>query len=331
MNNKLGNPKGKEPTPYVESHMAEQHDISQFPIEKNMRVLLREGTHLDQTAVYSALSQELPEEEILEKIEQDYGEKNSMKMIRVVNSELGRKYVRLLIEPSIGCRFDRFIAFATQLKIKSNLPAPLYLRSQFKNFLGKTKLFRVIAVTEDDLASISQQGLISNFYRGKTREELLNNRDVYKSMEYNITDLRARLNIHAGAFATTKNSTLISVSKYPEMAEYAAFVQLKKNWDKLKRKGHRIYLIPIKIDEFNTIRYGEYTPRHISRQGIWSDGKMTIDYNDPNIEALVEFQIPRENINFAKIQEIDANKIPQFKFISDDDKRIEELRKKLKK
>lgn len=306
----------------IESQKPEQRDISQFPIEKVMRELLEENKHLDQDAVYSALFEKLSDDEIINKIEEDYViEKNAEEMISLVESRLGKEYVRLLIEPSIGSRLDQFIDFSSQLESKGNLPAPLDLRSQFKNSLGKTKVFRVVAATEKDVASISQQGFISNFYRGKTKEGLLNNQDFYESMEYNMTGLISRINVHS-KFGSTKDSTLISVSEYPKMAEYGAFIQLKDKWDEMEKQGYKLYSFPIETDEFDCIRHGKYIPFPINAHGKWTDGQMEIDYNNPGEELFVEFQIPKDNIDFEEIQEIDVNKISQFKFVSDDDKNL---------
>lgn len=329
MNNKFEN--NKSEVPPTKSNETEQHDISQFPIEKSMRNLLREGKYLNQDAVYSTLFQELPEEEIIDKIQQDYGREKSQQMIQLVESELGHEYVRLLIEPSMGCRLDQFIAFSSQLDSSNDLPVPLELREQFKKSLGKTKVFRVVAATDNDIQSISQQGFIANFYRKKTPESLLKNQDFYESQEYNITDLQGRVNVHAGGFATTKDSTLISVSKYPEMAEYAAFVQLKDKWEEMKKQGYKLYSMPIEIDEFDCIQYGKYLPHHINGKGVWTDGETTIDYEDPGIESFVEFQISPDKIKLNTMKEIDVDNISQFKFVSDDDKEIARLREKLKK
>ena len=296
-----------------------------------MRNLLREGNHLNQDAVYQTLFRELPEEEVIDKIQHDYGSEKSQQMIQLVESEFGHEYIRLLIEPSIGCRFDQFLAFSSQLKSNNRLPAPLELRSQYKDSLGKSKVFRVVAATDDDIQLISKQGFIANFYRDKTPEQLLENQDFYESVEYNITDLRGRVNIHAGGFATTKDSTLISVSKYPKMAKYAAFVQLKDKWGEMKKQGYKLCLLPIEVDEFDCIKYSIYLPHHISGKGVWTDGETTIDYEDPDIESFVEFQITPDKIEFDKMTEIDADNISQFKFISDDDKEIANLREKLKK
>jgi len=329
MDNKFGNKRPELPP--IEVSEAEQHDISQFPIEKSMRNLLKEGKYLDQDTVYSTLFQELPEEEIINKIQQDYGREKSQQMIQLIESELGHEYIRLLIEPSIGCRFDQFVAFSSQLKSNTKLPAPLELRSQFKDSLGRLKVFRVVAATAGDIKSISQQGFIANFYRDRTPEQLLENQDFYESMEYNITDLQERVNIHAGGYATTKDSTLISVSKYPEMAEYATFVQLKDKWEEMKKQGYKLYSMPIELDEFDCIKYGEYLPRHINGKGVWTDEETTIDYEDPGIESFVEFQITPDKIKFDTKKEIDIDSIVKFKFVSNDDKEIARLREKLKK
>ena len=192
-------------------------------------------------------------------------------------------------------------------------------------------MFRVVAAKDDDIQSISQQGFIANFYRNKTPESLLENQDFYESQEYNITDLQGRVNVHAGGFATTKDSTLISVSKYPEMAEYAAFVQLKDKWEEMKKQKYKLYSMPIEIDEFDCIQYGKYLPHHINGKGVWTDGETTIDYEDPGIESFVEFQISPDKIKFDTMKEIDVDNISNFKFVSDDDKEIAGLREKLKK
>lgn len=297
-----------------------QHDISQFPIEKSMRSLLQKGNHLNQDIVYSTLFQELPDEEIIDKVEQDYGREKAQQMIREVELQLGHAYIRLLIEPSIGCRFNDFISFSIQLKSKGNLPDPSILRNEFKDSLKKIKVYRVVAATENNLNKILDEGFISNFYRGKTKEELLKNQDFYQSMDYNMVDLRGRVNIHAGGYASTKDSTLISVSEYPEIAEYAAFVQLKDRWDDMKKQGYKLYSFPIEINEFYCLRYSEYLPKHIKGNGNWTDGKTTIDYNDPGIESFIEFQISKDKINHKEIKEVDIDKITTFKFIPNGEK-----------
>lgn len=289
--------------------------IATWPIEKEMRSLLVKGLHLNQDAVYQRLSSALPMEEITEKVKLDFGTKTSESMIAEVKNKLGEEYIRLLIEPSVSTRFDRFVDFAQKAISQRDGLHPWDVRNIFKDSLGKTSVYRVSTASSEDLENIFSHGFIANFYRNKTAQTLLKNEDGYKSMEYALTDLRGSVNVHAGVFADTKDSMLISVSEYPAMAQYAATVQLKSKLSKMQASGMKLYLFPITLDEFYLIRYGKYLPQTIKGEGVWTDGKSVIPHNDSGIEALIEFAIPPSAIKKNAVKEINPANIPQFRFV----------------
>jgi len=284
----------------VEGHENE-NAIANWPIEKIMRRLVVEGKHLDQNAVYETLMEELPAEEIEAKIKDDYMHRIGEPIIAKVHETLGDNYVRLLIEPSIGTRADELIAFAQSETRKGELPSPLDLRKKFKESLGRKKIYRVASLTEQELEEVKQNGFLANYYRTRSKEDILQNEDGYESVEYNLSNLISRVNVHAGGFATTKDSMLISTSDFPEMAQYAAFVQLKEDWPQREIAGQKLYLIPVEIAEFKNVRYGKYLPHHIEAEGTWHSDQKDIPYNDPRIESFVEFQIPPKNILLDEI------------------------------
>jgi len=293
-----------------------ENAIANWPIEKIMRRLLREGKHFDQDIVYETLMKELPAEEIETKIMEDYMSCTGESIIDKVRQALGDDYVRLLIEPSIGTRVDELIEFAQIEAREEKLLAPIELRRKFKESLGKKKVYRVATLTEQELQEIKQDGFLANYYRVRSEEEILQNEDGYESVEYNLSNLIGRVNVHAGGFANTKDSILISTSDFPEMAQYAAFVQLKDDWQEREKTGQKLYLIPIEIDEFRNIRYGKYLPHHIKAEGTWHSDQKDIPYNDSGVESFVEFRISSENILTDEIRQIDTTQIPNFKFVS---------------
>lgn len=292
-----------------------QHEVANWPIEKIMRRLVREGKHLDQDAVYKTLMDELPAEEIEQKIKEDYMHRIGEPMIDKVRQTLGSDYVRLLIEPSVGTRMDELIAFAEVEAQKGELPSPMDLRKKFKESLGRKTVYRAASLTEQELEDVKQNGFLANYYRTRSTNEILQNEDGYESIEYNLANLIGRVNVHAGGFATTKDSMLISTSDFPEMAQYAAFVQLKDDWQEREKAGQKLYLIPIEVDEFRNIRYGKFLPHHIEAEGTWHSDQKDIPYNDSGIESFVEFRILPENILTDKIEQVDTAQIPNFEFV----------------
>lgn len=290
-----------------------------WPMEKVMRGLVRHDLHLNQDAVYKTLSAELSEKDIIDKVEDDYTGSAGIEMVERVKSKLGDEYVKLLVEPSLSSRIDEFLAFCEQVMTQGQKPTPAELRELFKKSLGKKTVYRAGAFTEAQLADIQANGFIANYYRTKTKEEILSNKDFYESVEYNLTNLQSRVNVHAGAFAATEDSMLISTSDYPEMAQYAAFVQLKEKWPNMQVAGYKFVTIPIEVNEFDNIRYGKYVTHdiHNDATGAWSSPQKKISYRDPGVESFVEFQIPPKNIQFDKLQENDVTKIPEFTYIPD--------------
>lgn len=308
--------KAKVETDSAQIESAEsQHEVANWPIEKVMRRLVQEGKHLDQDIVYESLMIELPQEEVETKIKEDYMHRIGESMIARIREELGDEYVRLLIEPSIGTRTDELIAFAQSETQKGEALSPIDLRRKFKESFGKKKVYRVASLTEQELEDVKQNGFLANYYRTRSQDDILRNEDGYESIEYNLANLISRVNVHAGGFATTKDSMLISTSDFLEMAQYAAFVQLKDDWPQQETAGQRLYLIPIEIEEFRNVRYGKYLPHHIEAEGTWHSDQKDIPYNDPGIESFIEFQIPPENISLDEIKQIDTAQIPNFKFV----------------
>lgn len=285
------------------------------PLEAEMEALLTDKKlYLDQDAVYHRLSTALPMEEIVDKVISDFGAETSEVMIKSVRDGLGDKYVCLLVEPSISTRLDQFIEFA---RVQPEDTEPWEVRNLFRDSLGVRTVYRVVSANPQDMQSILEDGFVANFYRYETPETLLANSDGYRSMGYVLSDLRGRVNVHAGAFANTKDSTLISVSEYPEVAQYAATVQLHDtSTDLSELPDSRIYVIPMEVGEFYLLRYGTYLPKVIRGDGVWTDGdQFEVPYDDPGIEAWVEFRVPPDTIRHDHIQEIDLHNVPQLRFV----------------
>lgn len=289
-------------------------NIAAWPIEKEMRALVASGLHLNQDAVYQRLSAALPMEEVVDKVKDDFGGETSERMMAEVREKLGEEYVCLLIEPSVSTRFDDFVAFAAGAVTQEGLH-PWDVRNRFKDSLGKKRVYRVSTATPADLENISFNGFVANYYRKRQPQALLQNTDGYESMEYALTDLRGRVNFHAGSFAHTENSMFISVSEYPDMAQYAATVQLKDKLPEMQASGNKLYLFPIEMDEFYLIRYGKKLEKTIKGDGVWTDGKTEISYDNPGIEALVEFRIPPQAIKKDQVKELNPKNVPQFRFV----------------
>lgn len=285
------------------------------PLNAEMEALLTDKKpYLDQDAVYHHLSTALPMEEIVDKVISDFGAETSEAMVKSVRDALGDKYVCLLVEPSISTRLDQFIEFA---RAQPEDMEPWEARNLFRDSLGVRTVYRVVSANPQDMQSILDDGFVANFYRHRTLETLQANTDSYESMGYALSDLRGRVNIHAGAFANTEDSLLISVSEYPEVAQYAATVQLQDiSTDLPEMPDSKIYTIPMEIGEFYLLRYGTYLPKAIRSDGVWTDGhQFEVPYDDPGVEAWVEFRVPPDTIRHDHIQEIDLHDVPQLRFV----------------
>jgi hypothetical protein len=286
--------------------------ISKMPLEKVMRCLVLAGKHLDSETVYKALREQLPKEEVRKKIGWDYLSDTSTSMIKKVISELGEQYVSLLIDPAISTRVDDLIAFAHTQKEPLS---PETLLEKFKSSLKTRRVYRVTALTEQELEDVKSNGFIANFYRNRSVDEILSNEDVHESIEGHMHGFTDRHRIHAGGFAQTKNSMLISTSDYPDMAQFAGLRGVENTWSNEERAGKKLYLIPIDIAESRNIRYGKYLDHPIQGNGIWRTKDHDIPYNDPGVESFVEFSIPANNIAIAEITVIDPAQVPEFTYI----------------
>jgi hypothetical protein len=308
-----------EESPSATGAQAEHGDVAAWPIEHEMRILVASGRYLDQDAVYKHLSTALPIEEVIAKVEGDFGKETSEKMIAGMRGMLGEEYVRLLVEPSLSTRFDDFIAFAQNAVVQEEGLTPWDVRNKFKDSLsknGKKMVYRVSTANPTELENLYANGFTANFYRHRSPQTLLQNQDGYETIEYALSDLRGRVNVHAGAFADTKDSLFVSVSEYPEMAQYAATVQLRDRLAEMEAQdGSNLYMFAIEIDEFCLVRYGRYLSKTISGKGVWTDGTTEIPYEDPGVEALIEFQIPPEAIKKDKVKVLDPTQIPVFHYV----------------
>jgi|GEM_PF-3976501 len=122
-NQKIENIKTEE-----EIHFEGANPEYKWPIERTMRKLLRENKHLDQDVVYATLATELSNDEIVDKVKEDYSDIVGEDMVKRVKEILGDEYVNLLIEPCISSRIDEFLNFAEAIKReKSVLPSPFEL------------------------------------------------------------------------------------------------------------------------------------------------------------------------------------------------------------
>jgi hypothetical protein len=290
----------------------EQLDISQWPLEIEMRQLVEAGVHLSQDEVYYWLATHLSPDEIEEKVAEDYQGEQGRQMVALVKQTLGDAYIPLLVEPSVSNRAEEFVAFAVD-QMQAGRIEPWELRNAFKDSLGKATVYRVASLNPEELESIPANGFIANFYRQRTMEALLENRDILNSLDIMVRGLENKVNCHIG-WGSTGRSRLISVSDYPNMAQFAATAQLKDELNYLESSGRGLYMTPIEIDEFYLIRLGKHL-RTSEESVTWSDGHIEIPSNDPGIEALVEFWIPPSAIKVDQIQQLDPGRIPQFQYI----------------
>lgn len=274
-----------------------------------MARIFNEGNQFNRDIVYESLMTELSMEDIKGKISDDYiiGD-ISERMMDEVEAVAGEEYLRLLIDPSIGVRTDKLVSFINQEIVKGELPSPLDLRRKFRDSFSKRKVYRVAALTDDELENVKSNGFIANVYRNKT---------LKKDSFSDIGELQADVNIHAN-WVLVENSRLISTSDYPEMAKYAGFVGLKDNWEQRKLEGQKLYIFPIEVSEFDIIQYGDYLVSLVEGEedSLWHSDEIDIPYNDSGLETWIESRISPESILVDEIEEVDVSTIPEFEYLS---------------
>ena len=99
---------------------------------------------------------------LLKKWYRDYPNFDLDNLIKIFDKHVGEKYIGLLFDPGIISRYDDFIFFAQkELATSTNNISLFKLRNMYKKKLGKTKLFRGMMLTDDELHLILNQGMES--------------------------------------------------------------------------------------------------------------------------------------------------------------------------
>ncbi|MBU4311865.1 MAG: hypothetical protein KJ706_04030, partial [Candidatus Omnitrophica bacterium] len=94
----------------------------------------------------------------IERFEHRYGEKFGKLLFSRVNDELGERYISLAYHVEIGVRFDKFKEFIEEQPLSVKSLSNKDILESFCNWLGQTKIYRAVALTEDEFDNIWNGG-----------------------------------------------------------------------------------------------------------------------------------------------------------------------------
>lgn len=164
---------------------------------------------------------------------------------------LNVKFTPLIVDPGIVFRIDEFIAFAE--KQRHTDTDPWVLRNQFSESLGKTVVYRAIAVTNKDSGAIKNFGMQSRLVRDTgflhefyyfEDEQPLSRATVLSLSQ----QMSMRIDGNENAYWRPRTS-LLSISADPEIAKAVAFDHLQKD--------QRVFLAKILIPILDLISPSE--------------------------------------------------------------------------
>ncbi len=265
---------------------------------------------------YQQLKEKLGEEEVVLKLIADYGEEAGLQMYQRVRKELGNQFAVLLIEPALATKHKLFIDFCK----KRNLSAPEQTRSEFIAYLNKfkVKLYRSMALTDQELATVQQEGMKSGLLRSKANGKA--SRSIVGSA---FSGLDSIATSHLSSF--TNSSTLISFSKYPEMAQRAS----RSSSSSKLTEGAKSYIFEVEVNPFYLLKFNGLLKNTLgdekfgygkSVDGTWIVNGKAIAGDDTGIELFTEWVLPPQAI--VNVSPIESNALPEVQFKKADQLRV---------
>lgn len=229
-------------------------------------------------------------------------EYHSVEMLQRLR-KLGNGYEQLIVDPGL---LQNLEVFERYLISQSGEIDPWIARDRFATEpIMQTKVYRAMALTKAELASILKLGMRSNFARAIGAGQASGSKDVYSRIgRFRLGDMQRR---QSNSF---DDSYLISVTSYPEVA-----IAVAKTFERNKADSETV-LFEIDISKIDLIT-------NDSKNGIWqevanltggiafsSEGKETLVPFDRKVESFALWSIPAH-----KFRVVEGPRDATFRFV----------------
>ncbi|KAF0973667.1 hypothetical protein FDP41_007054 [Naegleria fowleri] len=239
----------------------------------------------------------------LSQLQHDYTEDTAQHMIQLFSASSGLdKFLPCLHIPGIGTRYLLFHSFLSQLQQEEDLsqltPRKAFLR--FANYLGRTRSYRALALTEDEYNKILQQDSIHPTGRLKTTRENVEQ----MVQQYGIWKIcHARLYI--GQRMVPYDPSL-SLHDHPETATCIA-----KGYMSLPHR--KIYLMELQIPLIEVLGFKVKDVSYTPQKRWFYFGKIWFDSFDEATERYTLYEIPFLSKRLMKVRVFeDSNEVENF-------------------
>ena len=238
-------------------------------------------------------------------IHQWYGARAGSKLIQKVEKNLGEKNLVLLGDPGIASRVDDLIKYTKSDQVNINKTSPFNLRKDFAKHLGYSKIYRGMAITDQQAAKIQHQGLLAPGLLDirKTEEALFNlldtnsvrNKQDSHNSGYYVDQIIARVD-----YGRNNDDIYSSCSKYRDVASSIGWYSQKKDKDNVHP-----YLIEMDIPTISVIEQKGIFDNLTDLAGrigkTFSVGKGNIyKSDDPDVEVFAPFIVNPEHFKIYK-------------------------------
>lgn len=243
----------------------------------------------DNPKFYDYLTKNLDETKHL--IDRWYGE-NSEKLILEFNKlGLEQKNIVLLADPGIASRMDKLAEFVDLNKHNhSIIGTPSDLRKAFSNWLGTTKIYRGMVLSDNDMKQISQNGLFAHGLVNKDSGKraimkLIAPEQRYSLMTENnfLEEIQTRISGYSYG-----DGMIMSASKYEDVAKSVGYHSSGRC-----DKGVEPYLFSMEVPTISTLYPKGLFNAEYRVGGQLKIGDNIYDMENDPVELFVPFVMPK--------------------------------------
>lgn len=228
----------------------------------------------------------------------------------------------LIVDPGLATRFEDLVRFLNRRLNEINLNnsdvkiSPWALRKEFSDLLGKKTMYRALALSEDELAHIMQNGLESIFLRSGESSRI---DDYFGGSNPFVNPLQLLIDFRTSG-PQLESDPFLSISSDPQVAIAATIPYFKRR--KIRRDSVKIYLFEIQMPELDMFRRSE-SPDALLKFGdppnqdikfVLEDSrtkeKRSISRNDAGFEVFVDLKISKSEI--VRTSEVNLNSFPNI-------------------
>lgn len=254
--------------------------------------------------LYTYLVEDLSSQQRRELLRRTYERRKITKMMEFIENTLGEEYTALLIDPGVVNNFDQFRQFIEGSS--ADWESAIAVRDAFSKFLGKTKIYRGMALKSKEAQFIQRHGL---FAAGAVDSKFDLSKLLFKMFDYHSNiSTSVSLGISERQVDSSRSHYIfLSGSHFPEVAASIGW----QDSGRTNVQGVKPYLLEIEmpaIDIISPLGAFKEALLHYDRGVQIGD---QIFRGDDKLEVFIPFCLAPDDFQIQRLAEIP----PRWKFV----------------